>query len=265
MKTLLIIAGVLALAATSAVGQTYVSGDITTSTVWYSYAGPYIVQSDVDILNDSTLTIMPGVVVAFDGNYTLAAMWGSAIIADGNPTNPILFTSNAGAPAPNDWKWMEVSGPNPSSFEYCTFEYAEIGLMVNVSDATISYCTFRNCISSGLFIASASPTVEYCDMYGNRDGIGLSGNAAPSNPTINYCNIHDNTHWNLYTFGFDPPAVTIDAEDNWWGTNVESEIAQEIYDSVDNPDIYVTIDFDPWWSEQPVELSSWTRIKTLFN
>jgi hypothetical protein len=60
------------------------------------------------------------------------------------------------------------------------------------------------------------------------------------------------------------PGVTINAENNWWGTDVEGEIQQEIRDSADNPDIYATVDYTPWWSEQPVDASTWSRIKHLF-
>ena len=263
MKTLLCVLTVLTMAA-AAHGETYVTADITSSTSWTPAGSPYIIQADVAVTNSSTLTIDPGVTVAFDGDYYLETDWGSAIAAAGVPGNRVLFTSNAGAPAPGDWTWVQVNGPNPSSFDYCTFEFAQMGLRANVGDPTVTHCIIRSSSSSGLFCASGSPTVQYCDIYANRDGIGINSGATVSNPVINYNNIHDNTHWNLYVFSYPEPAGIIDAENNWWGTDDGAQIANEIYDSVDNPDIYATIDYTPWWVEQPVEEASWGRVKALF-
>ncbi len=263
MKTLLCVLAVLTMAGV-AHGETYVTADITSSTSWTPAGSPYIIQADVAVTNNSTLSIQAGVTVAFDGEYYLETDWGSAIIATGVSGNGILFTSNAGTPVPGDWTWVQVNGPNPSSFDYCTFEFAQMGLRANVGDPTISHCTIRSSSSSGLFCASGSPTVQYCDIYANRDGIGISSGEVVSNPTINYNNIHDNTHWNVYVFNYPEPAATIDCENNWWGTDVEAEIANEIYDNVDNPDIHVTIDYTPWWVEQPVEATTWGRVKALF-
>lgn len=249
-------------AAATADGQTYISSDIASSETWWEACCPYIIQADVEVTNNSTLNIEAGVTVAFDGDYTLSTSWGSAITATGTVTDGILFTSNAGTPQPGDWRCVEVNGPNPSSFTYCTFEFGEYGLRPNYGDPTVTHCTIRSCSSSGLFCAASSPVVTYCDIYANRDGIGISGNE--SNPVVNFCNIHDNTHWNVYTFSYPEPARTINCENNWWGTDVEATIQQEIYDSNDNPSIYVTVDFDPWWVEQPVDEMTWGRVKALF-
>ncbi|MCK4680470.1 right-handed parallel beta-helix repeat-containing protein [bacterium] len=261
MKTLLCVLTVLVMAA-PAIAETYITSDITSSTSWTPAGSPYIIQANVAVTNNSTLSIEAGVTVAFDGDYYLETGWGSAIIAAGTSGNGVLFTSNAGTPAPGNWKWLVVNGPNPSSLEYCTFEFAEQGLRVSFASPTVSHCTIRSCSSSGLYIGESSPTVQYCDIYACRDAIGISGNT--SNPTINFNNIHDNTHWNIYVFSYPEPAVTINCESNWWGTDVEAEIANEINDSVDNPAIYATIDYDPWLHEVPVEATSWGRIKALF-
>ncbi len=59
-----------------------------------------------------------------------------------------------------------------------------------------------------------------------------------------------------------PPMVTIDAENNWWGTDVEAEIANSI--NIHGLSAYVEVDYDPWLHEVPVEASSWGRVKALF-
>ena len=267
MKTLLCVLATVAVAA-AAHGQTYITGDITTSQVWGPSGSPYIIQADIEITNDSTLTIqsglMSGVTVAFDGDYDLSTESGSAIEVEGEPGNRVLITSNAGTPQPSDWGWIEVSGTNQSSFEYCTVEYGYQGLRVSGTspDPWIYHCTIRSCSGSGIFCVDASPTVEGCDIYACHDGITISGNA--SNPGITNNNIHGNTSWNVYVMSYPEPARIINCENNWWGTDVEAEIAQEIRDSADNPEIYATIDYDPGWHEQPVEETTWGQVKALF-
>lgn len=259
---LFVISAILAVVVAPALAQTYITDDITWSTTWSPGCSPYIIQSDVTITGNSTLTIEAGVTVAFDGNYILGAGWGSAIVATGVSGNEILFTSYADTPAPGDWTYVVPNGPNPSSFEYCTFEFAENGLRVSYASATVSHCTIRSCSSSGLFIGGSSPTVEYCDIYECHDGVAITGNT--SNPIINFNNIYNNSNWNVFVFNYAEPAVTIDCQDNWWGTDVGAEIASRIRDSVSNPEVYATIDYDPWLHEVPVEVASWGRVKALF-
>lgn len=263
MKTLLCVLAALMVAA-PALAETYVTDDITSSTSWTPAGSPYIIQTDVSVTNNSTLTIDPGTTVAFDGSYNLETGWGSAIKAEGESGNRVLITSNAGTPQPGDWGWVEVGGSNQSSFEYCRVEYGYQGLRVNDTSPApwIYHCTVRSCSGSGIFCAGASPTVERCDIYACRDGVTISGNA--SNPGITNNNIYSNTSWNVYVMSYPEPARTINCQNNWWGTDVEAEIAAKIRDSADNPDIYATIDYDPWWMEQPVEETTWGRVKALF-
>ena len=58
--------------------------------------------------------------------------------------------------------------------------------------------------------------------------------------------------------------MVIDAENNWWGTDIEQEIEQEISHDVDDPANYAHVDYDPWLHEVPVEELTWARVKALF-
>jgi hypothetical protein len=261
MCRLLGIAALLALAA-SAPAQTYIASDVTASTTWTAAGSPYVIQADVDVLDNSVLTIQAGVTVAFDGAYIFETVDGSAIVAAGTEADPILFTSNAPTPAPGDWRWLQVHGGTPSSFTHCIFEYGEYGLRPNSAAPTISHCTVRHCSSSGIFVAGASPVITHCDIHHCRDGIAVSHNS--SAPTVNFCNIHDNTHWNVYVMAFAAPLVVIDMENNWWGTADPEAIAQEINDSLDHADLYATIDFEPWAGAVPAASLSWSGLKALF-
>ena len=263
MTRLLSTAGILLLFVAVANGDTYVTSNITTSQTWGPSESPYIIQADIEITNDSTLTMDPGTEVRFDDGYSLETEHGSALKVEGEAGNPVLFTSNAASPGMSSWHRINVSGNNRSSFDYCIVEYAQYGIRVAGTNPSpwIRQCTIRDC-ATGIFIASASPLVENCDIYACWDGVIISGNA--SEPPIRYSDICDNMGWNLYVMAFPEPAVTIDCEDNWWGTDVEGEIQQKIYDNTDNPAVFATIDYDPWLHEAPVEASSWGRVKAMF-
>lgn len=261
MRTLILVSLAAGLLAGAAGAETIVGGSITMDTIWGASGSPYIVTDDVTVNENVTLTIQPGVTVAFDGFWHLNADWDGTILAIGDPGNHVLFTSNHPDPENNHWEYVQVLGDSGSAFTYCTFEYAYMGVRANNSSPDIDHCLFRLC-TTGIFCAMGSPTIEHCDITANRDGIWISNN--PSQPVIHYNNIHQNTHWNIYSTTYPAPEVVVDAENNWWGTTDPVAIANEINDSTDMGGIYVTIDFDPWLGEMPTEPMSWGGVKTIY-
>ncbi|MFY9310667.1 MAG: T9SS type A sorting domain-containing protein [Bacteroidia bacterium] len=92
---------------------TTVSTDITTNTTWA--AGTVVsLQNKIYVKNNAVLTIEPGVVIRGDKatQGTLLIAKGSKIIAQGTPSNPIVFTSGeaAGARAEGDWGGVVILG-----------------------------------------------------------------------------------------------------------------------------------------------------------
>ena len=79
---------------------TEVQGNIGTHTTWTLADSPYVVTGDVIVNPDITLTIEPGVKVAFDGDYALIVE--GTLVAKGTTSQPINFTSNKTSPAPGD-------------------------------------------------------------------------------------------------------------------------------------------------------------------
>jgi len=262
MRTTLILSLAATLLAGTAGAQTWVAGDIYTDTTWELAGSPYIVYETIYVLDNATLTIEAGVTVAFHNTHR--GVWAEqtgSIVAIGTPGNRVIFTSNAPEPAPGDWAHVTAYASPNSTFMYCTFEYAEIGLWIHLAPATVSYCRISNCVT-GIWCYNSSPTIEHCRITGCADGIRLS--EYPCQPAINNNYIYGNTYRNLRAYPSQPPETFIDAEHNWWGYTDAIDIAATIYDSTDDPNIYVTIDFDPWLGEMPTESMSWGGVKALY-
>ena len=259
MKTLLCVLIALVVA-TPTLAETDVTADIDTNTTWDLAGSPYILQGSIHVTSGSILTIDPGVVVKFNSGAKLKTHAGCSIVAEGSSDNEILFTSNSGTPVPYDWYAVHVDQSPASSFSYCVFEYGQYNLNISQSDPTVSHCTSRSSMY-GITCEGASPQIESCDIIQNMNGVVIYG--PDSDPVVHNCNLYDNPSGNMYVSAYlDPPMVIIDAENNWWGTDVHAEIANSIM--IHGFSIYVQVDYDPWLHEVPVEASSWGRVKALF-
>jgi hypothetical protein len=110
-------------------------------------------------------------------------------------------------------------GPNEANIERCI-----------VSDNTIYGIRCDN---------DATPTIEFCDVSANGNGIYcLTG----ANPTIHYNDICDNVTYGVFSLS---TTVTIDAELNWWGD------ASGPYHPTTNPSglgnrVSDNVDYEPW-------------------
>ncbi len=258
MRILLCILAVLA-AASPVVAQTYITSNIATTTTWDLAGSPYVVQGVISLTSLSTLTIDPGVTVKFDAGAHLRTQNGTSINAVGTYDDRILFTSNSGTPTQGDWFAIYLRESPASVFSYCTFEYGQYNLYADRCSSSAYYCTSRYA-DNGFTCEHGSLLLEGCDVIDNGRGIKIYG--PDSYPVIQNCNIYDNYYDNMYVAGYtEAPLVNIDAENNWWGTDVDSEIEDSI--TISNSP-YVEIDYDPWLHEVPVEHSSWGRVKALY-
>ena len=93
------------------------NGNITTQT--WSKNNLYRLAAPVNVQSGSVLTIEPGTVVigSKGGQGTLIGLRGSQIIADGDPWNPIVFTSEfeVGTRESGDWGGLVMSGAAPAN------------------------------------------------------------------------------------------------------------------------------------------------------
>jgi len=126
------------LTTTSASSSTNVSGRISTNTTWTLANSPYIVVDDVVVETDVFLTIEPGVVVKFSSGKSLII--DGALVAQGNSTHKIAFTSNATTPQPSDWgtiRFRDTSIDQACIIDWAIIEYANAGITLYNSSPKI--------------------------------------------------------------------------------------------------------------------------------
>lgn len=142
MKKSILLATFLLLSIVS-FGQTNISGGIASNTTWTIENSPYIVTGDIAVFQNYTLTIEPGVIVKFEDNTQLIIR--GSIVAIGNNSNNITFTSNNPNPQKGSWNRIELDIYSSFNFDYVTFEYANNCLFYyHPSSGKIKNSTFQN-------------------------------------------------------------------------------------------------------------------------
>lgn len=90
------------------------AGNISASTKLFK-KNIYLLQGNVYLTNNASLTIEPGTVIIgdFESKGTLIITKGATLIADGLETDPIVFTSNRSLKKAGDWGGIIMLGDAP--------------------------------------------------------------------------------------------------------------------------------------------------------
>jgi hypothetical protein len=144
---------------------------------WTESGSPYLIQGEITIPADSTLTIQPGVDVVFQGHYKFIVH--GYLRALGTETDSILFTA---ADTTIGWHGIRFTDSLDSShLSYCNIQYGSAvgsgednnggGLYVFNSNPVIQHCTlshnFAYGAGGGVYIYSSNPIIADCLF--NRD------------------------------------------------------------------------------------------------
>jgi parallel beta-helix repeat protein len=186
---------------------------ISENTTWYAASSPYILEENVTVASDVTLTIEPGVVVKFGEHRRLDV--DGTLVADADGGDRIYFTSikddtvggddnNDGgttSPAEKDWEWILFhSGSTGNVLNNVFVGYGGWGnnnnilvetTSLTVTDSTIAYGPtgiYYNVgsasgainVSGNEFLDNSSYAV-YVYLYNHSADISLSGNTATNN------------------------------------------------------------------------------------
>jgi len=153
MKKIIYISTILILAnSTFLYSQTNVSGPITSDVTWDSLGSPYRITDIVTVNMGVTLTIEPGVIVDFTGNYNLLV--NGTLDATGTITDSIIFKH-------------ETIGATHLGIDF-------IG---SSGSSVLEYCRIRDGDAGGsgggaIYIEDSSPTIRNCLIAGNTARFG---------------------------------------------------------------------------------------------
>jgi hypothetical protein len=152
--------GLFGLTPAFAYADTSVSGNISENTTWLAAQSPYVVTSDLSVVNNARLTIEAGVTVYMNAGTRFEIQAGS-LSAGGTAQNPIRVTSQrtqTGTSAPGDWGPLVFgSGAVDSKIENAIVEYGK-GIAVNAASPVFNGLNIRNNQGAAITLdLSASP------------------------------------------------------------------------------------------------------------
>jgi predicted outer membrane repeat protein len=194
MKIIFILSTLITLSVSSFAGTHIPSGNV--SGTWTISGSPYWIDGEITIPNAQTLTIEPGVLVEFQGHYTLFVQ--GRLLAIGTEPNNITFTINdtTGFYDPNSplggWYGIRfVSTPaqnDTSKINHCKFQYAKAlgnDWYMNAGGAVCSI-EFDKIIISNSSFSNCSATRSGGAIFGWESDLKIDNCEFNNTLTINY-------------------------------------------------------------------------------
>jgi hypothetical protein len=191
---------------TKIISQTTIAGGSVYGN-WTLAGSPYIINGSIQVPNDSTLTIDPGVTVSFQGTYKF--LINGRLLAVGTVTDTIVFSA---ANTSSGWRGIRFDNTNvtndSSKIIYCKIQHGKAygpipedkggGLYIDnfskvlVSNSTITYCKAKS-RGGGIYIKSADPSVLNCNLsYDSLDFTGWGDGGAAICLIASNSNINNN-------------------------------------------------------------------------
>ncbi|MBI5208242.1 MAG: hypothetical protein HY934_10725, partial [Candidatus Firestonebacteria bacterium] len=142
------------LSATTLNNPLFFGGILNTDTTWLSNTYT-IIRDNVIIPKNIVLTIEPGAVISFDGEYYIQVE--GELIAQGSPTKLIRFTSNKDSPSHGDWKYIRFESSSIDADVYFQNIYYYYSDYFYISGSIISYAEIS--FGGGIQTVSSSPYI----------------------------------------------------------------------------------------------------------
>lgn len=167
-------------------------GTLTENRVWTKENSPYIIQGDIRLRANYTLTIEPGVEIKFtqydkipdtQGATMTALIIQGSLNAVGTEESPIIFTSAESSPRIGCWDGIYFIGTTSTSnlMKYCSIVFAEKGVKSENSIPVIENCTFSSCNEGMEIYLSTTLNIKYNIIQDCHIGIVSSGSNIMNN------------------------------------------------------------------------------------
>lgn len=187
-----VVAG-LALAAGASPGAaaspTFVEGNVTSDTTWAAGDGPYVVTTDVTVVDGARLTVESGTTVQVADGATVAV--AGSLVANGTAAAPVAFTTARPNPQPGSWDTIEYVGDGDSRLrlEHTTVEYAHTGISVESTDGrvTVRDSTLQSHVRAGVTATErgGTPRLRLVDSTVEATGYaGVAVEVPATNPHV---------------------------------------------------------------------------------
>jgi len=154
------------------------SGELVGDKAW---SGTIIVENDVIVPKDGTLTIANGTTVRFSRGSKL--LINGSLYAEGQVNSAITLTSGEPEPRPGDWGGIVFSESSLNSrMEYCVLEF-HTQILCRSDSLRLTDSIIAEGSVAGIICDSASPIIE--DNMITKNGVGIRCEG-PASPTIRY-------------------------------------------------------------------------------
>ncbi len=157
---------------------------ITDSGTWHRQDVPYALDSGVRLATGARIDIEAGTVILMNNNASLSV--AGTLVAHGTAAAPVIFTSAAAQPAPNDWEYIDFtgSGANGSVLDHVQVFYGGYGgtdgaevSASNGASPTISNSAIEQSSGDGIYLdGNERAVVQNCVFAGNA-GYAVSTSA----------------------------------------------------------------------------------------
>ncbi|MHC4539282.1 MAG: HEAT repeat domain-containing protein, partial [Planctomycetota bacterium] len=176
---------------------THVLGTIHNAVVWESSKSPYVMDENVFVADDGSLTIEPGVKVKVvrltedtpSINAYIGLQISGTLTAQGTPDTMIKFTSASDKPNKyREWQGIVFNdGCSPSVLKWVLVEDAIFGVDA-YGPALIAHCIFREC-HTGIYLERdfVGEVLHNVSAYNAGSGIQCKGTRAEATIVNNIC------------------------------------------------------------------------------
>ena len=178
-------------------------GLIDSDTTWTPECGPYLIRTNVLVLNGATLTVGAGTTVMFDADKALSV--DGRLRAQGAPNALVSFTAGQGMP----WGYLSFYGQSTGSMlEHTLVEYAgsltvdpNAAVRVDGVDAEFEGLIVRESLADGIHVFNDGTAVMDELMVFDNQGCGICIDS--DTPTLSITNslVRGNLDRGIYAHG----------------------------------------------------------------